>query len=93
MLTHFPRSDAHPRVKWSGPEIDICGTQASLRRGELEVMLAQAHETRTHCLDVSRRVEVQDDHIVEVGRHMFHTFDSLVDHLDGPPGRSVAAMA
>ena len=33
-------------------------------------MLAQTLEERTHGLDVSRRVGVEDDHIVEVGRHL-----------------------
>ena len=41
---------------------------------------------------MSRRVGVEDDHIVEVGRHLFQALDNLVDNLDEPPGRSAAAL-
>ena len=63
-------------------KISICDSQASLRGGELEALLAQALEERSHSLDVSRRVGVEDDHIVEVGYHQFQALDNLVDNLD-----------
>ena len=65
--------------------IGIRGAEAGLRGRELEVMLAQALEERTHGLDVGRRVGVEDDHIVEVGGHLFQAFYNLVDNLDEPP--------
>ena len=49
-------------------------------------MLAQTLEERTHGLDVSRRVGVEDDHIVEVGRHLFQALYDLLQNLDEPPG-------
>ena len=39
-----------------------------------------------HGLDVSRWVGVEENHIVEVGRHLFQAIDNLVDILDEPPG-------
>ena len=63
----------------------IRGPRAGLRGGELEGALAQALEERPHCLDVSRRVGVEDEHIVEVGRHLFRALYNLVDNLDEPP--------
>ena len=62
------------------------GHEAGLRGRELEVVLAQALEERTHGLDVSRRVGVEDDHIVEVSLHLFQALYDLVDNLDEPPG-------
>ena len=41
---------------------------------------------------MSSRVGVEDDHIVEVGRHLFQALDNVVDNLDDPPGRSAAAL-
>ena len=73
-------------------KISIRGPQEGLRGVELEVMLSQALEERPRCLDVSRRVGVEDDHIVEVGRHLFQALNNLVRHLDEPPGPSVAAV-
>ena len=48
-------------------------------------MLAQALEERPHGLNLSRRVGVEDDHIVEVRRLLFQALDNLVDNLDEPP--------
>ena len=67
-------------------KISIRGPEAGLRARELEVMFAQALEEHSHGLDVSRRVGVGDDHIVEVGRHLFQALYDLVDNLDQPPG-------
>ena len=55
-------------------------------------MLSQALEERTYGLDVSRRVGFEDDHIVEIGRHLFQALYDLVDNLDEPPGLSTAAL-
>ena len=63
-------------------KINVRGPQAGLRGGKLEVMLAQALEERQHGVDVSHRVVVEDDHIVEVGRHLFQALYNLVDYLD-----------
>ena len=49
-------------------------------------MLTQALEERTHSLEVSHRIGVQDDYIVEVGRHLFQTFYDLLDSRDESPG-------
>ena len=46
----------------------------------------QALEERSHGLDVSRRVGAEDDHIVEVGHHLFQALYDLVGNLDEPPG-------
>ena len=46
----------------------IRGALASFQGGELKVVLAWAPEERTYFLNVSRWVEVEDNHIVEVGR-------------------------
>ena len=54
--------------------------QSSFRGGELEVMLSQAFEERTYRLDVSRRVGIGHDHIVEVGCHLFQAFGDFVDN-------------
>ena len=58
-------------------KIIIRGPHASLRGGELEVMLAQALEERPHGLGVGRRVAFEDDHIVEVGRHLLQALKKL----------------
>ena len=86
MLTLFPRSDGHPRAKWSSSKISIRGAQSGFRGGELEGMHAQALEERTYRLDVSRRVRVEDDQVVEAGHHLFQALHNLVDNLDEPPG-------
>ena len=80
-----------PAVKMEWP-ISTRAPQASLRGGELEVMFAQALEERPHCLDVSRRVGVEDDDSVELGRYLFQTLDNLVDDLHKPPWRGAAAL-
>ena len=54
-------------------------------------MLVQTTKESTHCLDVSRRVGIEDNHIVEVGRHLFQALHNLVYNLE-PPGRSAAAL-
>ena len=59
---------------------------------EIEVTLAQVLEERTRCLDVSRRVGAEDDHIFQVGRYLSLALDNLFDNLDEPPGRSTAAL-
>ena len=63
-------------------KISIRGPQASLRGGELEVVQAEALEERPHGLEKSRRVEVEDDYIVEVGRHLFQALCDPVDNLE-----------
>ena len=73
-------------------KFSIRGPQAGLRGGELEVMLAQALEERLHCLDVSRRVGVENDHIVEVGHHLEQALCNFVNDFDELPGRSAAAL-
>ena len=55
-------------------------------------MLAQALEYRTYRLDASRRVGVEDGHIVEAGRHLFRAPDNFVNNFDEQPGRSIAAL-
>ena len=85
----IPGSDAHRRAKWSGPEISIRNPQAGLRGGELKVMLAQALEERPHCLDVSRRVGVEDDHIVEVGATCSKPFTTSFITLTNHPGEAL----
>ena len=70
-------------------KIGIRGPQVGLRGGELKVMLAQALEKRPLCLDTSRRVGVEDDHIVEVSLHLFQALCNLVDDLDEPPGETL----
>ena len=67
MRTLFPRSDGGRSEV--AQRVSIRGPQAGLRGGELEFVLAQAREERPHSLDVSRPVGVEDDHIVDVGRH------------------------
>ena len=71
-----------------GPQAGLLG----LGGGELQVILAQTLEERPHCLDVIRRVGVEHDRIVEVGRQLFQALFDLVDNLDEPPGRSTAAL-
>ena len=55
-------------------------------------MLAQELEERTHSVDVSRRVGIEDHHIVKVGLHLFQAVHDLVDNLDKPLARSTAAL-
>ena len=89
----FSRVRTHTGVRNGvAQKISIRATEAGLRGGELEVMLAQPLEERPHCLGVIRRVGVEDDDIVEVSRHLFQALYSLVDYLDEPPGRSAAAL-
>ena len=73
-------------------KIIIRGPQAGLRRRELEGMRAQALKERSHCLDVSVRVGVEDHHTAEVGHHLFQALCNVVDYLDEPPGRGAAAL-
>ena len=40
-------------------------------------------------LDVGRRIRVENDHIVEVGRHLYQTFNEFVYHLDEPAGEAL----
>ena len=35
---------------------------------------------------------VEDDHIIEVGRHLCQIFNDFVNHFDEPAGRSTAAL-
>ena len=67
-------------------KISIRGAEADFRGKNVEAMLAQALEERTHGLDVGRRVGVEDYHIVEVGGHLFQALYYLVDNLDESPG-------
>ena len=67
-------------------DIHIRGAEGGLRGRELEVMLAQAVEGRTHGIGVSRRVRVEADDIVEVGSHLVQARCKLGDNLDEPPG-------
>ena len=55
-------------------------------------MLPQSLEEGSYRLDVGRRINVEHDRIVEVGRHLFQTCNDFVNHLDEPTGRSVAAL-
>ena len=41
---------------------------------------------------MSRGVGIEDDDVVEEGGDAFEVFDDLVDDLDQPPGRGVAAL-
>ena len=59
----------------------VRGAEASLRGGELDVVLAQAFEEGSYRLDAGRRMRVEDDHILEVGRHLCQTFDDFVDRV------------
>ena len=52
-------------------------------------MLAQALEERSHCLDVSCRIGVENDHTVEVGRHQFQVLSNLVDNLTNHSGEAL----
>ena len=52
-------------------------------------MLSQALQERTCCRNVSRRVGIQDDHIVEIGRHLFQALDKFVDTLTNHPGEAL----
>ena len=50
-------------------------------------MFAQALDERTHGLDVSSRIAVEDDHIFGVGRHQFQSLlYDLVENLGDTPG-------
>ena len=73
-------------------KIIVRGAGESLRGGELEVVLASAFEEGSCRLDVGRRMRVENDHIIEVGRHLCQTFDDFVNHFDEPAGRSTAAL-
>ena len=54
----------------------------AFRRGKVEVVFAQALEEGSYRLDVGRRISAENDHIVEVGRHLCQTFNVLVNYLD-----------
>ena len=92
MRTRFISLDAPRRAKCRGSDKQHPWPPGGLRGGELEVMLAQALEEHPHCLDVNRRVGVADDHIVEVGCHLFQALYNLVQNPDDTPARSAAAL-
>ena len=48
-------------------------------------MIARVPYERIHVLDVSHRVGVGDDHIVDVGRHLFSSLDNIVRNLGESP--------
>ena len=61
--------------------------EPSLQGVELEVVFAQAFEEGSYRLDVGRRIRVENDHIIEVGRHLCQTCYNFVNHIDEPAGR------
>ena len=67
-------------------KLSIRGLEAGLRGRELEVVLAQELVERVRGLDVSRRIGVEDDHIVEMGCHLFQARYGRVDNFDKPRG-------
>ena len=85
MLTRLPRSDAHPWAKQSDQENSDPSAQASIRWGEHKAVIARVPYERIHVLDVSHRVGVGDDHIVDVGRHLFSSLDNIVRNLGESP--------
>ena len=71
--------------------MSVRGARASLRRGGFEVVFAQTSEKGAHYLDVSYRIRVEDDHIIEVSRHLCQTFDDFVNRFDEPARRRSTA--
>ena len=43
-------------------------------------------------LTLGRRIRIENDHIVEVGRHLRQLFNDFVNHLNEPAARSTAAL-
>ena len=41
---------------------------------------------------MGRRIRVEDDHIIEVGRHLCQTFNGLVNHSDEPARPSTPGL-
>ena len=70
-------------------KISIRGAEADFRGKNVEAMLAQALEERTHGLDVGRRVGVENDPMVMVGHHLFQALYDLVDNLTNHPGEAL----
>ena len=59
-------------MEWPRKSVSVAPRRA-FGGEELEVVLARALEQRPHCLDMSRRIGVGDDLIVDVGHHLLQT--------------------
>ena len=91
MRTLFLRSDVDPPGKWNGPGSLHLWHPIAPSRG-LEVMLSKALEEGANRLDMSYRIGIEPNDIVEVCRHLFQVLNHLIDHLHEPPRRSAAAL-
>ena len=73
-------------------EVGVGGATLGLGRGKFEVVLPEAFEEGADVIDMNRRVGVEDDDVVEVGGDAIEVCEDLVDDLDKPPRRGVAAL-
>ena len=73
-------------------EIGVGRAKLGLGGGKFNVVLPEVFEEEADVSDMSRGVGVEDDDVVKAGGDAVEVFDDLVDDLDKPPGRGVAAL-
>lgn len=79
------------KMKWPRRSASVTPRQAFYEEG-FEAMLAPTLEECPHCMDVSHRVGVEENHIVELGRHLLQVRHNLIDSLDEAPGGALLPL-